>query len=85
VRFLEAAKVVLGQSEGPLTAAEIVQRARELGILESSGKTPERTLTADLYISARRDDSEFEKVCKQGSQRAVRGSVRWTLRQLGTV
>jgi hypothetical protein len=49
--FLEAAAVVLAEAKGPLSAREIVEKARQRCILHSSGRTPINT----LYGSIRRD------------------------------
>lgn len=64
VGFLPSAKRVLAAARKPLTAAEIVARAVDMGLLESSGKTPANTLHSLLMRQIRREGraAEFEKV-----------------------
>ncbi|KFA41377.1 winged helix-turn-helix domain-containing protein [Xylella fastidiosa] len=62
--FLPSAKRVLSAAKRPLTAAEIVSRAIDMGLLETSGKTPANTLHALLMRYIRQDGRacEFEQV-----------------------
>lgn len=64
VGFLPSAKRVLAAARKPLTAGEIVARAVDMGLLESSGKTPANTLHALLMRHIRQDGraAEFERV-----------------------
>jgi hypothetical protein len=64
IGFLPSAKRVLSVAKRPLTAAEIVSRAIDMGLLETSGKTPENTLHALLMRHIRQEGRacEFEQV-----------------------
>lgn len=78
--FLDAAVTILADAGRPLTAKEIVAEALVRGLLVPTGKTPLTSMTARLYTHVR--DAEHPRVVRifeQGSKRAVRGSVRWTL------
>jgi len=77
--FLDMAAVVLGRVKSPLTPMEIVTRAKAAGLLVSSGKTPDRTLSAALYRDSLTSSPRFRRVYQRGRIRAVRGSVRWLL------
>lgn len=52
--FLEAAERVLVNASTPLRPEEILARALQLGILETSGRTPVATMSARLYDDIRR-------------------------------
>jgi len=53
--FLHAAEVVLRQTEQPLTAKEITERARSLKLLDDSdGLTPHQTMKAKLSVDIQR-------------------------------
>jgi hypothetical protein len=61
-----------------MTARELAEAAIDRGMVRSTGKTPESTLTAQLYVCVREDpEGPLRKVAVPGAQRAVRGSVRW--------
>jgi hypothetical protein len=79
--YLEAALAVLRVARRPLTTQEIVVRAVAQGMLQPAGKTPEATMSAQLYRHVR-DDPEalIERHASPGRVRAQRGSVRWSLR-----
>ena len=49
-------------------------------LLTPRGKTPCRSMEAELYLRGR-SDPELVKHADQGNGRAKRGSVRWTLRR----
>ncbi len=79
--YLEAAITVLKSAREPMTSGEITEAAIRKGLISPRGKTPEATMSAELYQrlkDAPRGDlrREFEA----GRTRAVRNSVRWTLR-----
>ena len=59
--FVEAARAVLADAEGPLHYREITRRALDRNLLVSSGKTPEETLNARLCVDLKQhgDASEF--------------------------
>ena len=78
--YLEAAVRVLEDADRPLTSREIIAAALQRGLLQPAGKTPEATLTARLYIHVRDDPSpRVVRLAEPGTQRARRGSVRWTV------
>src|SRR5208283_4068036 len=64
--FLKAAYEVLGLTKKPLTAPEIVEAARTLGLLKTSGKTPEQTMKSKLAtnILMNGDRSPFMRAAK---------------------
>ncbi len=79
--FLDVAAVVLSRVKRPLPSKEIIAKTREWGLLRSFGKTPDHTLTAALYLDiAQGSKSRFSRLAKPGPSRAVRNTVRWTLR-----
>lgn len=61
--YLELAKAVLKEVDHPITYQEIWERGRQNGLAEgvgSTGKTPEATLGARLYMDVKNNkDSEF--------------------------
>ncbi len=65
-QFILAAIKVLekNQPRKSMTSMEITRTALELGLLKSAGKTPERTMNAQLNQDIKRngDKSAFEKV-----------------------
>lgn len=78
--FFDAATEVLRAARQPLTAKEIVQLATERGLLQPRGKTPEASMSAELYRSVADPSCPIERVAEQGVIRARRGSVRWALK-----
>jgi hypothetical protein len=79
--FFSAALEILRTDERPLTSGEIVQAALSRGLIRSSGRTPQKTMEARLYLAIR-DDPEcpVERIFEPGALRARRGSVRWRLK-----
>lgn len=61
--FLPAAEIVLKRAGRALPCREIVERAIEAGLLDSAGKTPEKTLYALLqrHIAAEGTKCRFKK------------------------
>ncbi len=78
--YYEAALKILRSAKRPLTTQEITDRALEHKLITPRGKTPHATMSAVLYRRAG-NDGELLKVETLGRSRAVRGTVRWTLRQ----
>jgi hypothetical protein len=62
--FMASTCKVLEHSKTSLTCGEIVRRASAAGLLDSSGRTPEKTLYALLSRDVRNkgDRSKFRKV-----------------------
>ena len=79
MRFIDAAVAVLGEADGPPSAVEITDRAVSRGLVRPKGRTPEASMSAELYLEARRPSARVAKVVNSGRIRAVRGSVRWVL------
>jgi hypothetical protein len=78
--YYEAALQVLRSVRRPLTTREITDRAIERGLIAPAGKTPEATMSAELYRGVRKDP-ELVKIDEPRSDgRARPRSVRWTLR-----
>src|SRR5262245_62093709 len=80
-RFLQAAAKILVRAKEPLSAHKVTARAIKSVLLDSRGKTPERTMAAQLYVGViRNPNARFQRIAKAGHTRAVRNSVKWTLR-----
>ncbi len=62
--FKDAARLVLKSAGKPLSAKEITKRALESGIIETTGKTPDATIGAILYVDMKNENSEFIKAGK---------------------
>ena len=80
--YSEAAIAVLEHAGRPLTTAEVFTAALERGLIMPPGKTPERSMSAALYQRVKWD-TRLVKLEKPGRGRAMRGSVRWALRDSG--
>ncbi len=70
--FLEAAWEVLNQAGEPLHYRKITNRAIEHGLVETRGRTPARTMNAQLSTDIRSGDSRFVRV-----SRGVYGLSQW--------
>lgn len=60
--FLDLTKEVLNSCDEPLTVHEIWQKAEEFDLINkvgTSGKTPEKTLAARLYVDIRDNDKSL--------------------------
>ena len=77
--YYEAALQILRSARRPLTTREITDLAIEEGLIVPTGKTPDASMSRELYLRVR-NDPELIKVEHSGNGRAKRGSVRWTLR-----
>ena len=77
--YIDAALAVLAAADRPLTVAEITDGAVDRGLITPRGRTPEATMSAELYTEARRPNHRLAKIATPGRIRAVRGSVRWAL------
>ncbi len=63
--FKEVASQVLKTKNEPLTAKEIVDIALQEGILSTEGKTPEASMSAQLYVDINNNKkTKFKKVGK---------------------
>ncbi len=81
VTYFEAAVEILRTARRPLTVREIVEQAQARGLLTPRGRTPEASMSAELYRRLGKD-SAIVKVAQPGNVRALRGSVRWELARL---
>ncbi|MBA2719676.1 MAG: winged helix-turn-helix domain-containing protein [Chloroflexi bacterium] len=77
--YLEAAIAVLRDAKQPLTTRQVTDSAIVQGLIEPTGKTPDASMSAVLY-AALRSGSDLVKLETIGTKRAVRGTVRWTVR-----
>jgi len=58
-----AAAEVLGEvGGGPMAIGEIADRMLQRGLVSLSGKTPKATISAQLYVDAKKPDGTFERV-----------------------
>lgn len=76
--FVEAAASVLRDEGRALTTDELTALVIARGLIESSGLTPARTMSAALYRLPA--DTAIKREFTPGSRRARRGSVRWVWR-----
>jgi hypothetical protein len=81
VTYLDAARAVLGSAKGPMSTQQILNEAKRRGLVTAAGKTPLKSMSACLYVAAKRPDGAVEAMSERNLQRAVRGSVRWQLRR----
>lgn len=58
----QAAAEVLRREGRPLTTAEIVERVMQTEGIRLSGKTPAASISAQLYVEAKRPNGIFELV-----------------------
>jgi hypothetical protein len=58
----QAAADELRAEGGPLTMDELADRILKSGKVKLSGKTPRATISAQLYVDARKPDGLFELV-----------------------
>lgn len=76
--FLQAALEILQSVNRPLTTREIADEALRRGLLSTTGRTPDASMSAALYSElGRAPNGLLQKVSEPGSTRARRGSVRW--------
>jgi HB1, ASXL, restriction endonuclease HTH domain len=76
--YLEAAITVLKTSRHPLATSEIMAEITRRGLIPTTGQTPTRTLSAELYRNLGKHP-RLRREAKQGGSGAARGSVRWYL------
>jgi hypothetical protein len=80
--FLEAALDVLSEADRPLTSREITTRMLERRLVVTTGKTPEASVAAALYVAVRDGRAPgLQRLYEPGATRARRGSVRWAYRR----
>lgn len=59
-----AAEVLLQAGGGPMTVGEIADRLLDGGLVSLRGKTPKATISAQLYVDAKKPDGRFERVAR---------------------
>jgi hypothetical protein len=60
-----------------MTSRQITEEAIRRGLIRPAGKTPEATMSAELYLHIRDDPSpRLHRIHEPGRSRARRGSVR---------
>lgn len=62
MNFLDAAYHVLQAAGRPLHYTEIAKLAREQGLIDTNGQTPEATMGSRLYVDTKSPDSRFRRV-----------------------
>jgi hypothetical protein len=75
--YLEAAEVVLKAARRSLTAGEITAIARGRGLIHPTGKTPEATISAALYMAKSNPDGPLQRRFRPGTTRAAHDSIKW--------
>jgi hypothetical protein len=75
--FFDAALKVLREKGRAMTTTEVVAECLRRGLIDTSGKTPGASMSSVLYRMSQRPQSPIRRRFKAGSQRAVRGTVRW--------
>jgi hypothetical protein len=84
VTFLAAAEAVLKAAKRPLTTREVTEAALRRGLINPTGKTPEATMSASLYVAARQEpEGAIQRHYEPGVTRAARDSVRWVYQGSG--
>lgn len=78
--YFEAALLVLQTSPEPLTTREILEQIQAKDLVTATGKTPLATLSAALYRHLGKHP-ELQRLSKRGFERAVRGTVYWTVQR----
>jgi hypothetical protein len=74
--YLEAAITVLDESSNPLSTTELLEKIITRALIPVVGKTPDRTLSAELYRNLGKHP-RLRREAVQGHGRAWRGTVRW--------
>lgn len=80
MKYYEAALHILRSTDRPMTAREITNEALERRLITPRGKTPQATMSSELYVHAPKDP-ELVRIEIPGEKRAKTGSVRWTVRR----
>jgi hypothetical protein len=79
--YLGAALAILAGVGRPMTSRELTEEALRQGLIKPAGKTPQHTMAAKLYTEINRNpNSRLIRLAEEGPTRALRGSVRWALR-----
>ena len=77
--YYEAALQILRSVRRPLTTREITDLAIAQELITPTGKTPQATMSAELYLRLPKNP-ELIKLEDPVNGRAKPGSVHWTLR-----
>jgi HB1, ASXL, restriction endonuclease HTH domain/Asx homology domain len=57
--FIAAAEILLCESRRPMCAKEMVKIALRRGLIETRGLTPENSMSAQIYVRSKKNDSLF--------------------------
>ena len=80
--FLDAAIVIMTEATRPMTVRELADAVLSRGLVTTSGKTPDATLAAELYLRVKHEPGgSLRRVAVAGPNRAQRGSVGWVWHQ----
>jgi len=74
--FKELARKILEEERRPLTASEIWEIAVKKGydkLCSNKGKTPDATLSAQLYVDTKKPDSIFERIGQRPARFFLKG------------
>lgn len=73
MRYVDVALVILESTSRPVTSREITEAALRRGLIKPVGKTPEATISAELYLQARDDpNGRLGRLAEPGPTRAQR-------------
>ncbi len=83
--FYDVAYEILQQSDASLSINEIWEKAVELGLdqkIGTSGKTPEKTLAARIYVDIKNNsDTQFVQVNKRPAKFILKNKTAYTINQ----
>lgn len=72
--FLDAAYLVLKDSDHPMSPAEITQKAIDQGFLNTIGATPAATMAASIYVDIKRKGEASKYIQTGPNQFALNGN-----------
>jgi hypothetical protein len=76
--FIAAARQILREARMPMTTKHLATQALGRGLVSSSGRTPDKTMAAQLYTYLlQHPTADIRKLSVKGRGRAIRGSVLW--------
>jgi hypothetical protein len=75
--FMDAARQVIEAEGRPLTTKELYDAIMARGLVTVQGKTPYKTLVAQLYKQANAPNPKLIRIADMVRVRAKQGGVRW--------
>lgn len=72
--FFDAALKVLRDKDRPTTTNELIAECLKRGLIDTSGKTPDASMSSILDRMRQRPQSPIRRRFKAGRQRAVQGN-----------